>query len=488
MVKEIWQYDPCFGDFTGCDPDELVKVLFYGIDNGRCKPDIILWETHRFLPAECPSNTMAVYRSFEERGINIMKLIIDETHKRGIKSYMHYRICEVDEAGGNTVKNDVKAAHPDWITVTWCSSGMWNLAAKGLREYKLDYLRRMLTGWEFDGVCVDFLRHLPCLPVGEQWEHRGCVTEFMEGVRAIADTLGREFKTGAKLPENLRSCKVDGFDAEKWIKDGTVDFVVAGSRSLSSDVAAYKALARGTDCEIYPCWDTWHSSDATHWREDAFYRGIFAKWLCEGADGVVGFNYVNAPAEVMQTVISEEAKARGGMWWASSDFTTRSFSEFHGQLEGAKDVRLSRIFALERRGGYPYGTGAGGTNHFAPLPLTLGAGIPEEIVPRFVGDSGFTLRLLISGLDKNAKLTVKLDGKRLDLIREDSEHIDALIHYPNPQRNSGARYCYTNSPTPLYEAFYAVPDGALCEGSVFTVCSTHGANLERFEIFFDGAK
>ncbi len=485
-LKEIWQYDPCFGDFSGCDPDELVKVLFYGIDNGKCRPDIILWETHRFLPAECPTNTSKIYRSFESRGIDIMKRIIDETHARGIKAYVHHRICEVDEAMGNTVKNTVKLEHPDWITVTWRESGMWNLAAEGLRKYKLDYLRGIIGGWDFDGICVDFLRHLPCLPVGEQWEKRGCVTEFMEGIKAVIDESGKQMMLGAKLPENLRSCRIDGFDAEKWIADGTVDFVVAGSRSLSSDVAAYKAIARGTKCEIYPCWDTWHSSDAAHWREEGFYRGIFAHWMHEGADGIVGFNYVNAPAEVMQTVISEEAKAEGGVWWASSAFTTRSFCEFHAQLEGAKDESLSRIFALERRGGYPYGTGAGGTNMFAPLPVKLRAGIPEEIAPRAVMGKHMKLRLLLSGAEKDAQVTVKLDGARLELISEDNAHIDAQIYFPKPQGNSGARYCYTDDPHPLYEAFYMIPDGAFGTDSVFYVCSRCEANLERFEIFCEG--
>jgi len=487
MLKVIWQYDPCFGDYSGCDPDTLVSTLFYDIDSGKCKPDIIMWETHRFLPAECPDNTTKVYLSFEERGIDIMKRIIDETHRRGIKAYMLHRICEVDDTDRRGVKNSIKAAHPDWITVTWRAEGMWNLAAEGLRKYKLEYLRKMLNGWDFDGICVDYLRHLPCLPTGEQWEKRACVTEFMEGIGEIISESGRDIKLGAKLPENLESCRVDGFDAEKWIKDGTVDFVVAGSRSLSSDVAAYKVLANGTDCEIYPCWDTWHSSDATHWREDAFYRGIFAKWIHEGADGIVGFNYVNAPCEVLQTVISEEAKAAGGLCWASSAFTTRRFFEFHDQIEGAKDESLSRIFPLERRGGYPYGTGAGGTNHFAPLPLKLCAGIPEVLLPRFAGSGPFTLRLLLSGTDKNAHLTVKLDGVPLMTVSKDDAFIDRLIHYPKPQGSSGARYCFTDDPTPLCEVILKIPDGSLGDNSSVSVCSAHEANLERFEIYFAGA-
>lgn len=472
MVKIIKQYDPCYKNIAENDPESIIETLFWEFDRGECRADIILWETHRFLPGDCAADNLPAYKKFVERDIDMMSIIIDETRKRGMKAYWHHRFCEVDLNVDENAPFYEKRDCPQWTQNTW-GRVMWNLASSELRTFKLDYIRKILEKYDFDGVCIDFLRHLPCLPVGEQWEYRECATEFMRGVRRIANTSHPNIKIGAKLPENGRSCRVDGFDVEKWSDEGLVDFIVAGSRSISSDVGWYKSVTEGKGIEIYPCWDTWHSSDASHWQDDAFYRGVFANWIAQGADGVVGFNYTATPQEVLKPFLDDKDTFK----------KTRLFSDFIRQLDGASDPSTTKRFAAERRGGYPYGTGAGGTNAFAPLPIKLEPGIPEELTLTSPERQGLKLRLVLSGTGKNGLLTVKAEGERLSEISRNEEYIDKLIFYPKPQPSSGAGYCFTKEPSHLLEVIYNIPDGTFDGNKIcITVCSVENANIERAEL------
>ena len=481
MVKVIMQYDHGFLNITKFDLGEAIKTLFWDFDHGNAHADIMLWETHSFLPAECASDKNPILQLYTEQGIDIMQIIIDETHKRGMKAYWHHRFCEVSRMDSTDPVCE-KVLHPDWTIDTWeCT--MWNLAAPGLRQFKLDYFRRILSKYKFDGMCIDFLRHLPCLPVGEQWEYRECATDFMRGVRKIVDELCPDMKLGAKLPENGRACKVDGFDVETWSNERILDFIIAGSRSSSSDVKWYKSITEGTDIEIYPGWDTWHASDASHWLDESFYRGVFHNWITQGADGIVGFNYIGPPKDVAAAFFCRDG---------SRDlvFESREFRDICRQIKEAYDLTTVKCYAAERRGGYPYGTGAGGTNCFAPLPLRLEPGVPTDLPMQTPHTENLKLRLVISGEKPTTKFVVKLNGVKFTQLTEDHEHIDDRIWWPKPQYNSGAhKKARTPTPSNLLEMYFEVPDGVFTVGdNVLTVCATHGCNVERAELTYTPAK
>lgn len=463
-MKIIMQYDPCVFKFTELRTEKLIEGLFYNVDQERAKPDIIIWETHRFLPSECENQNTDAYLQFRDRGLDMMRLILDETHKRGIKAYWHYRFSEVDRSWSDPGKrNAVKTAHPDWVIKTWTEEGLWNLASEELQQFKLDYIRKIMTQYDFDGICVDYLRHLPCLPVGRQWEYRDCATDFMAKLKTVMDSMNREIQVGAKLPENRKSCQIDGFDLETWCDRKLVDFVVAGSRTIDVDVRWFKQLADGNGIAVYPCWDTWHSSDAYHWQPEAFYRGVFANWIAQGADGIVGFNYISVPKNLREN-------------WCSPGNLNRDFTDFYGQVKAAQDPDTAKILVAERRGGYPYCTGAGGTNTFAPLPLAIpNIGAAAEVpvkVPENCSGKTVILRLVLSNAKEGKdSFLVWINGKEISTVTADFHHIDALIHWPEHQRFSGAGYCYTDHPAELLELKAEIPTEWMLQG-VNTVAVT----------------
>ena len=102
--KFILQADYNFGwNYILANPDvnaaeKLEKCYFYNIDKLGMKVDAILWESHCFLPQECESNNTDIYQCFKGRGIDMMQVLIDACHKRGIESIFHHRISEVDSS------------------------------------------------------------------------------------------------------------------------------------------------------------------------------------------------------------------------------------------------------------------------------------------------------------------------------------------------------------------------------------------------------
>ncbi len=446
QTRFIIQMDPYMGELANIQEDKLIKWLFYCVDNKGVKADAIFWEQHCFTPLESPCNTTEIYKKFQDKGINIMGRIIDECHKRGIKAYYNHRFSEV-ELNLEKGRNEIKQKHKDWVIKTWWQEGLWNLASPSLQEFKLDYITKIMTEYSFDGICIDFLRHLPCLPVGKQWEYRECATEFMSKLKNNMDKLGRGIAVGAKLPENKESCHADGFDVEKWAKNKLADFVIGGSRTVNPDIDWYKKITEGTDTLVYTCWDAWHLADAQHNQTRDFYRGMLSNWICKGVDGIVAFNFAPAPHEELSKLLPPEEIL---------NCLGQDYADFYNLLDeensGDKEIK----YVAERRGGYPFLTGYGGNNAFAPLP----APIPNDETPLDVkidvcGDfqgRQAEVRFVITNAKSSCdKFKIFLNEAEIEEFSEDYTYTDKQIFWPNPQPAIYTADCLNSNPAPILE-------------------------------------
>lgn len=491
MEKQfLLQADYSFGwDFILKNPDfdvakKLEDCYFYNIDNQNMKVDAILWESHCFLPQECESNETEIFHYFQARGIDMMRVLIEACHKRGIQSIFHHRISDVDsshvkKAKGKDGWNETKLAHPDWVIKTWWREGHWNFASEELRRFKLDYITKIMRQYDFDGICIDFSRHLPCLPVGRQWEERHCLTQFMCDLKSCMKGLSPAIKTGAKVPENSRVCRDDGFDMESWIQKDAVDFLVLGSRSVTVEVDWYQQITMGHNVKLYPCWDVHHSSDALHFMPKEFYRGLISNWIHKGADGVVAFNFAPAPASEMMKIGVNQA-ASGGAYEESQDF-----KEYYESYLESQDTSKKRKYVVERRGGYPYITGSFTTNCYAPLPAELpndGAfvNVPIETIGDFRGRKA-TVRLVISNAKEGIdRFCILINGVEIKDASSDFHLIDRQIFWPAPQNPSGRTYCMTDHPSELLELSANIDGSLLTDKTIVSV-----AVIDRTDYFMD---
>jgi uncharacterized lipoprotein YddW (UPF0748 family) len=95
-------------------------------------------------------------------GIDIVRVAVEETHKRRKEAFYVYRVNGTDwEDGKSWYLSPLKKAHPEWLT-----GYTWNFAVPEVRAHKLAILRELAENYDFDGIDLDFSRRPPHLPVG----------------------------------------------------------------------------------------------------------------------------------------------------------------------------------------------------------------------------------------------------------------------------------------------------------------------------------
>ncbi len=397
-------------------------------------------------------------------GTDWVKELVNECRRRKLEVVWNDRISEVDgPVFGSTEKqhlNPLKQAHPNWaLPCSFWPQGMWNFAVKDLRDYKLSLLRELLENYDFDGVQIDFSRHIPCLPPGRQWELRGHVTEYMRGVRLLALEAARKHGhpvlVAAKVPQTLEGCHTDGLDIAEWSRLNLVDVLTRGSRSMDVDVEGIRA-AVGPNIQLQPCFDDHHATDGYRYQPPAFLRGVFANHWQRGADSVVTFNWsVATPAQA--GIVGEE---HGSHHQAA----------YHEIGDPHTLAGKDKVLAVERRGGYPWADGFFNRNDTAPLPLDLGAG-PAHLVlhisdaPR-PGKNHLALRCIVFSDGEDAMVEASINGTPLPAPSRDPEWKDSQIFSPKPQPASGGKGLYPVNPDQhLLRLDFEVPITAWKQGA-----------------------
>ncbi len=386
---------------------------------------------------------------WREQGIDWAGELVRETRRRRLEVFWNHRISEVEIApeGGLEMKrmNPLKEANPDWIIKTWWWQGMWNLAAPGVREFKIKVLRELAENYELDGFQLDFARHMPCLEPGRQWELRGHVTTFVRMVREVlldvARKKGRPILLAARVPRNLKGCRVDGLDIAEWARQHLVDILTLGSRSVDVDVEGYRRAIDGRNIKLQPCFDDHHTTDGYRNPPIEVFRGAFANWWQQGADSVVTFNWSNAPLEACKKIGAQPGPL--------------SQRRAYHEIGSPETLRLKdKVFFVERRGGYPWSTGYFNHNGDAPLPATLAnrgksTALTVRIADpvRALADRVQSMRLRAvlfrrpdrwdADFREGDKFEARLNGVPLTPALRDPDWKDPQIFSPKPQRTSG---------------------------------------------------
>ncbi len=473
----VVQYDA--NSDLGVDFNEWIAYRFHYIDEPGNQIDSVWWDIGGGRWAVYPSEILERFehpglKKWWDQGIDWVQRLLDESRNRGLEVFWNHRISEVDitsTGDGLDMKdlNPVKKAHPDWVIKTWWWQGLWNLAIPEMREYQLSILRELAEKYEFDGIQLDFARHVPCLPLGRQWELREHVTEFVRMVRImlldIEEKRGLPFLLSAKVPKNLKGCYADGFDIETWSKQNLVDILTLGSRSMDVDIAGFRRATDGGNIKLQPCLDDHHATDGYRFPPIEFFRGVFGNWWQQGADSVVTFNWSNASPDVCEKVSK--------LWGLKPyNWGTTSHGQAYREVGSPETLAYKdKFFAIERQGGYPWAEGFFGRNDDAPLPAKLANdGRPTNIAIMICDNiSSYSdkikqviLRVILFGANEGDTFNAQLNGVSIPLEIQDYQWKDPQIFSPGPQPISGGDGFYGISPEQkLLRLDFTVPSG-LC--------------------------
>ena len=430
------------------EPPQWLDYVFTYVDQAGSQIDSIFWDMGSGHQSVYPSKFLEFtqdrqLRRWREQGFQYMASLIRESRKRHLEIFWHERFSEVDITPEGELEmktlDPLKAAQPDWVIRSWWWQGLWNAASPGLRDYKLRILREIAEDFDFDGIQVDFARHIPCLPPGKQWEQREHLTEFMRRLRQILLQVekrrGKPFLLAVKVPENLKGCRIDGFDVGTWAQENLVDIFTLGSRSITVDVGAFRGITAGRNIKAQPCLDDHHATDGYRHPPIEFLRGVFSNWWQQGADSVVTFNWSVAPPEVATRV--------GGT--AGPDSHRQAYLEA-GSLETMKDK--DKRFVVERRGVFPWAEGYFNRNEDRELPAVLANDGRSSSFRLHVADNvaaaadrvrDVTLRLVLFNAAPGDQLETKLNGFVLGEPTHDPSWKDPQIFSPLPQPNAGSK-------------------------------------------------
>ncbi|MHB8866662.1 MAG: family 10 glycosylhydrolase [Pirellulaceae bacterium] len=454
----VVQYD-CQGQI-GVDFDRWIDYRFSYADQPGTQIDALWWDLGRLGNVVYPSKLLnsfdshAGFKRWREQGIDLVGRLVAETKRRNLECFWHHRISEVDlssdgeGAAWKDAPDSLKQAHPDWTLKCWWPHGLWDLSIPDVRQITIDSLHEVAERYDFDGIQLDFSRHVPCLPLGRQWELRHHVTDLLRRVRRmlveVESKRGRPFLLAAKVPQNLKGCHIDGFDVEVWAADNLVDIFTLGSRSMDVDIAAFRRIAAGHNIKLQPCFDDHHTTDGYCHAPIEVLRGVFGNWWQQGADSVCTFNWSNAPPEVQRQFGDNYLPG------------PHSHEQAYQEIGSANTLRFKdKVFPVERRGGYPWAEGYFNRNDDAPLPAQLARdGQPTELQLRISDDlpacadrvQSVKLRAVLFGASDADVLEARINGASLPLSERDPHWKDTQIFSPRPQPASGGSGHYEMDP------------------------------------------
>ena len=370
-------------------PNGWVDWRFSLIDKGDTQIDSLWWCIDEGNVAYYPSKILPVQyppymQPWFDAGVDILKVMVEESHKRKLEAFFAHRINGFDRLLDDVpYEQPVKKAHPDWlIPGGWIPTGMWNFAVPGAQDYKVSVFREIAENYDFDGFLIDFARHPPNLPIGQQWLYRDGMTDFIRKVRLmlqeVAHKRGRTLLLSVRVPSTVPGCHYDGLDIETWARENLIDIIVMGVRSIDVDVAGFRRATAGTHIKLYPSIDDAHSPDGYHFPPIEFFRGVCANWWHQGVDGIFTFNLYNA---------SREAYAAIGV--PPEDYPSSHLQAFR-EIGDPEAIRFkNKMFVVQRRFGAQWEDrwfSYQNANSQAPLPAVLSRGIEPTNLIIYVAD------------------------------------------------------------------------------------------------------
>jgi hypothetical protein len=245
-------------------------------------------------------------RSFRDRGIDVLQILVDRCHELGIKIYVSERMSE----GGST---DALRAHPEWLN----GHGGYDYAVASLREFLRDYLLYIAENYDIDGLTIDFSRCRSYFKPGEAKPEY--MTSFLQELRKGLDEIGQA--RGKRLVLNAtfvtgtwyegRTAEEQALDVQTWVNQRLVDCIMPEGKQ----VAKYIQMCQGTPTRCYGRYSTFqdfagdalqanvHDPTPDEDRKDApplahlgpkdILQGTL-DWYTAGASGVFLFNQSDA--------------------------------------------------------------------------------------------------------------------------------------------------------------------------------------------------
>jgi len=359
---------------------------------------------------EVHRGTLVTWRAYEnimslkERGVDLLDLLIDRAHEKGLEFYASLR--QTHQVSPEDVDNyfnwQFKIDHPEW-----CLKGRgkhaFNFVYPEVRAERLALAEETVNRYDVDGFEIDWDYWPIFFEDGEVERNAPLLTDHMRQHRRVIDEAagvrGRRIVFGARVLPTLEGNLSAGMDVAAWIKEGLLDFVVPNfyiDEQIDSDFPFewLVELARGTGCKVFPALQCNvgrpREPDGEPVGEEMavadHYSAAAASYWARGADGIY-LPWFNWPIGVPERRILSEI----------NDPELLSGRPKHYVVRGHNENAASYGYTAQ-----------------LPLPLTNGMDAPGQTVRLFVADDPSTadaaLRVRLRFTTVHDSLTVSVNG------------------------------------------------------------------------------
>ena len=340
-----WDGDDALGQKEVPMSREDFIGLLYG-DLGELPIDCLFWNGSAGSTAFYPSKVLefkaeaeggrcanqgqwraiASAKAMIERGEDVNRSAIDGAQQHGVDVFFSFRMN--DQHGDPTDTPRLKRDHPELLlgsqAPSWFATS-YDYSHQRVREHRLEMIREVAEGYDFDGIELDWQRHALHLPVAHAFRRRYVLTDFMRQARRIIEEAGRRrgrpLYLAARVGASLESCLHVGYDVERWVEEGLMDYLIPSAcaeMDSSLDGRYWVELCAGRSIRVNPSLGGFYynatqgtGDSQAHFRSAT--RALAARLLDSGIDGFYLFNWYTQLVErsgLIVELVDPDALAR----------------------------------------------------------------------------------------------------------------------------------------------------------------------------------
>ncbi len=212
-----------------------------------------------------------VVQHFLDQGTDPLEVMAEYCHDNGIEIFWSMRMNDTHDAyypkeAQHPYWSYFKEQHPEVLFGTRQDRpqfGNWSAvdyASPLVRDLVFDVFREICTGYDVEGVEMDFFRHLVFFRTvaegGEATEGElEMMTDLVRRIRKMTEEVGmrrgRPILLTVRAPDSLPFCKAIGLDLERWLDEGLIDLLVAGGDFRLNRWEYAADLAEQYDLPVY---------------------------------------------------------------------------------------------------------------------------------------------------------------------------------------------------------------------------------------------
>ncbi len=248
---------------------------------------------------------------FEDKGIDYIKVMMEELPKAGINPWISFRMNDAHNIAYKPFMfhySDFFYENPQFRRVLHGSTtnsyynGLLDFSHEEVRDYWLAILNEALSRYDCYGLELDFQREIWLWHTGGEYVGLTQLTEFMRELDRIVKIYevkyGHDIKVGIRCASDIQTNYDFGYDVITWAAEGLIDLVNPTARYITTDfdvpVKSWVSIMHPFGVEVAPGLETIILGDLggqTPRSDLLTASAAAANWYEQGADKIYLYNH-----------------------------------------------------------------------------------------------------------------------------------------------------------------------------------------------------